>query len=113
MTGPGSVSNSETSMGNVGHYGLGTMVGRPTAGTNGNVNRLELLGSYKVWWTGMRVRKHDGSQHHLVGIRPDIEAERTIEGVRNGRDEVLEKALEVLRSSKQDSSSERGATASN
>jgi hypothetical protein len=61
----------------------------------------------------MRVRKHDGSQHHLVGIRPDIEAERTIEGVRNGRDEVLEKALEVLRSSGRAPSSERGTTASN
>jgi C-terminal processing protease CtpA/Prc len=44
----------------------------------------------------MRVRKHDGSQHHLVGIRPDVRAERTIEGVRAGRDEVLETALEVL-----------------
>jgi C-terminal processing protease CtpA/Prc len=44
----------------------------------------------------MRVRKHDGSQHHLVGIQPDVEAERTIEGVRNGRDEVLEKALGLL-----------------
>ncbi|MCS4200953.1 S41 family peptidase [Salinibacter ruber] len=113
LTGPGAISYAESIMGIVGHYDLGTIVGQPTAGTNGNINPFELPGGYKVWWTGMRVRKHDGSQHHLVGIRPDIEAERTIEGVRNGRDEVLEKALEVLRSSKQDSSSERGATASN
>ncbi len=113
LTGPGAISYAESIMGIVGHYDLGTIVGQPTAGTNGNVNPFELPGGYKVWWTGMRVRKHDGSQHHLVGIRPDIEAERTIEGVRNGRDEMLEKALEVLRSSKQDSSSERGATASN
>ncbi|MCS3650238.1 C-terminal processing protease CtpA/Prc [Salinibacter ruber] len=113
LTGPGAISYAESIMGIVGHYDLGTIVGQPTAGTNGNVNPFELPGGYKVWWTGMRVRKHDGSQHHLVGIRPDIEAERTIEGVRNGRDEVLEKALEVLRSSRQDSSSERGATASN
>jgi C-terminal processing protease CtpA/Prc len=47
----------------------------------------------------MRVRKHDGSQHHLVGIRPDVPAERTIEGVREGRDEALEKALRVLQRS--------------
>jgi C-terminal processing protease CtpA/Prc len=44
----------------------------------------------------MRVRKHDGSQHHLVGIRPDVEATRTIEGVRSGRDEVLRTALRVV-----------------
>ncbi|WP_240332957.1 S41 family peptidase [Salinibacter ruber] len=113
LTGPGAISYAETIMGIVEHYELGTIVGRPTAGTNGNVNPFELPGGYKVWWTGMRVRKHDGSQHHLVGIRPDIEAERTIEGVRNGRDEVLEKALEVLRSSGRAPSSERGTTASN
>ncbi|WP_233992621.1 hypothetical protein [Salinibacter altiplanensis] len=45
----------------------------------------------------MRVRKHGGSQHHLLGIRPDVRAERTIEGVRAGQGEGLETAVEVLR----------------
>jgi hypothetical protein len=44
----------------------------------------------------MRVQKHDRSQHHLVGIRPDVRATRTVEGVRAGTDEVLRTALRVL-----------------
>jgi C-terminal processing protease CtpA/Prc len=96
LTGPGAISYAESIMGIVEHYDLGTIVGQPTAGTNGVINPFKLPGGYKVWWTGMRVRKHDGSQHHLVGIRPDVEATRTIEGVRSGRDEVLRTALRVV-----------------
>jgi hypothetical protein len=49
-------------------------------------------------FTGRRVTKHDGSQHHLVGVQPTIPASRTIAGVIAGRDEVLEKALAYVRS---------------
>jgi C-terminal processing protease CtpA/Prc len=99
LTGPGAISYAESIMGIVEHYDLGTIVGQPTAGTNGVINPFELPGGYKVWWTGMRVRKHDGSQHHLVGIRPDVEATRTIEGVRAGQDEVLQTAFRRMRDS--------------
>ena len=51
---------------------------------------------YRIAWTGMRVLKHDGSQHHGVGIQPTIPAARTIAGIRAGRDEMLEKAVEVV-----------------
>jgi C-terminal processing protease CtpA/Prc len=98
LTDTRAISAAETFMGIVKHYDLGTIVGQPTAGANGNINRTSLVGDWAVIWTGMRVRKHDGSQHHLVGIRPDVEAERTIKGIRSGRDEVLEKALKLIRS---------------
>jgi C-terminal processing protease CtpA/Prc len=45
----------------------------------------------------MRVLKHDGSQHHLVGIQPTIPVTRSIAGVREGRDELLERALAAIR----------------
>ena len=96
LTDARAISYAESIMGIVEHYDLGAIVGQPTAGANGNVNPLELPGQYQVYWTGMRVQKHDRSQHHLVGIRPDVSAERTLEGVRAGRDEVLEKALQTL-----------------
>ena len=86
-------------MGIVEHYGLGEIVGQPTAGANGNVNPFTLPGAYRLAWTGMRVVKHDGSQHHLVGIRPTVPVRRTLEGVRAGRDEFLEEALELTASS--------------
>jgi C-terminal processing protease CtpA/Prc len=78
------------------HYRLGEIVGQPTAGANGNVNYFTLPGGYNVFWTGMRVLKHDHSQHHLIGIRPTVPARRSLKGVRQGRDELLEKALEII-----------------
>jgi C-terminal processing protease CtpA/Prc len=96
LTGPGAISYAESIMSIVEHYDLGIIVGQQTAGTNGNINPFELPGGYRVLWTGMRVRTHEGSQHHLVGIQPDVRVERTIDGVRKGRDEVLQAALEVL-----------------
>jgi C-terminal processing protease CtpA/Prc len=91
------ISYAESYLGIVEHYRLGEIVGTPTAGTNGNVNPFTLPGGYRVWWTGMKVTKHDGSRHHGVGIRPTVPAERTVGGVRAGRDEVLERGLEVVR----------------
>jgi C-terminal processing protease CtpA/Prc len=81
------------------HYKLAEIVGQSTAGANGNVNPFAIPGGFRVTWTGMKVTKHDGSQHHLVGIQPTIPMERTIAGIREGRDELLEKALEVIRRS--------------
>lgn len=92
------ISYAESVMGIVEAYDLGDIVGQPTAGANGNVNPFDLPGGYRMGWTGMKVIKHDGTQHHLVGILPTVPWERTIRGVRAGRDEVLEKALEILRS---------------
>jgi C-terminal processing protease CtpA/Prc len=91
------ISYAESFMSFVEHYRLAEIVGQPTAGTNGNVNVLTLPGGYQVPWTGMRVVKHDGSQHHLVGIQPTIPVPRTLEAVREGRDELLERALAVIR----------------
>ena len=86
-------------MGIVEHYDLGTIVGGTTAGANGNVNLINLPGSgFRITFTGMRVIKHDGSQHHLVGIQPDVAIEPTLAGIREGRDEVLEKGVEVGKS---------------
>jgi C-terminal processing protease CtpA/Prc len=91
------VSAAETFMGIVEAHKLGPIVGSPTAGTNGNVNPFTLPGGYIMWWTGMKVLKHDGSRHHGIGIRPTVPATRTLAGVAAGRDEVLEKGIEVAR----------------
>jgi hypothetical protein len=90
------ISYAESCMGIVEHYRLGEIVGAPTAGTNGNVNPLTLPGGYTVSWTGMKVLKHDGSRHHGVGIQPTIPVSRTIKGAREGRDELLERAIEAV-----------------
>jgi len=91
------ISYAESFMSFIEGYKLAEIVGQPTAGTNGNVNPFTLPGGFRISWTGMKVVKHDGSQHHLIGILPTVPAERTIQGVREGRDEFLERALEIVR----------------
>lgn len=97
LTGPRAVSYAESVMGFVEHYHLGEIVGSATAGTNGNVILVNEPTGCRTRLTGMRVTKHDGSQHHLVGVLPTIPATRTLAGVAAGRDEVLDKALAYIR----------------
>jgi hypothetical protein len=89
------ISWAESYMGLIEHYKLATIIGQPTAGTNGNINSLSLPGGYNIIFTGMKVVKLGGSQHHGVGTKPDIYVNKTIKGIREGRDEFLEKAMEV------------------
>ena len=97
LTNPKAISYSETIMGIVEYYKLAEIVGSTTAGTNGNVNRINLLGGIQINFTGMKVLKQDGSRYHGIGVKPTVPVERTIKGVREGRDEVLEKALELFK----------------
>jgi len=92
------ISYSESFMSYIEDYDLATIVGQPTAGTNGNINPFYLPGWYYVKWTGMKVVKHDGSQFHGIGILPDVYVNKTIKGIVEGRDEFLEKAFEIARS---------------
>ena len=91
------ISGSETFMGIVEHYKLGEIVGQPTAGANGNNNPFTIPGGYNFGFTGMRVIKNDGSQHHTVGILPTVPLERTIQALRDGRDEYIERAIQLIR----------------
>lgn len=89
------ISTIESYLGYIEGYNLATVIGQPSAGSNGHTNLIKLIGGYRVYFTGMKVLKHDGTQHHGVGILPDIYVEKTIKGVKEGRDEFLEKAIEI------------------
>src|SRR5262249_52597989 len=96
LTDGGAISYAESYMGIVEAYKLAEIVGEPTAGTNGDINPFTLPGGYRVIWTGMKVLKHDGSQHHGIGIQPTVPVSRTIQGVREKRDEQLERAIAIV-----------------
>jgi hypothetical protein len=96
LSGGGSISYAESTLGVVEDNHLGDIVGEPTAGTNGNINPFSLPGGYTVRWTGLRVRKRDGTRHHGVGIIPNVPVAPTLRGVREGRDDVLERALDLV-----------------
>jgi len=91
------VSQAETVLSIVEGYRLGALVGSHTAGTDGDFVGLKLPGGYTVTWTGMRATKLDGSQLMHVGVLPTVRVERTIKGVIAGRDEVLERGVQVLK----------------
>lgn len=96
---PAVVSYGETCMAMIADFHLATLIGAPTAGTNGNVNFIALPGEFHVMWTGMDVRKHDRSPFYTTGFAPDFPVARTLRAVAEGRDEYLEKAIEVIEQS--------------
>jgi len=73
-----------------------TFIGSPTNGANGDITNMVLPGNLVVSFTGQEVRFADGRQLQRVGVQPHIIVQPTIAGIRAGRDEVLEAAIEHL-----------------
>lgn len=73
-------------------------VGEPTAGADGDRVGLPLPGRVTAWHSGLGIRWPDGRPTQRVGIVPDVDAPVTRRGVRRGRDEPMEAALEALTS---------------
>ena len=75
-----------------------TVIGSQTAGADGNVSKIVLPGGLETWFSGIGVYYPDGRQTQRIGIVPDIEVKPTIKGLIERRDELLEKAIEVINS---------------
>ena len=73
-----------------------TIVGSTTAGGDGNVSSIYLPGGLLTNISGIGVYYPDGAETQRVGIIPDVEVKPTIEGIKQGRDELLEKAIEII-----------------
>lgn len=76
----------------------GITVGSMTMGADGNISQIPLPGGYTTLISGLGVYYPDGSETQRCGVRIDHPATPTVEGVREGRDEVLERALEIANS---------------
>ncbi|MFR4162119.1 MAG: S41 family peptidase [Paraclostridium sordellii] len=72
------------------------VIGSDSIGTDGNVANFSLPGGVSTLITGIGIYNSDKSQTQRVGIKPDIYIEPTIQGVKEGRDEILEKAIEII-----------------
>ena len=73
-----------------------TVIGSTTAGADGNVSSIYLPGGIRTAISGIGVYYPDGKETQRIGIVPDIEVKPTIAGIKAGRDEVLEKAVEII-----------------
>lgn len=76
-------------------YKLGAIIGSPTCGTNGDVTEF-WLPLFPFPMTGLKTLNTDGTPHHGIGVLPDIEVHPTYQGFLDGRDELLEAALDYL-----------------
>lgn len=73
-----------------------TVIGSTTAGADGNVSHFTLPGGIKTMFSGIGVYYPDGKETQRIGIVPDIEVKPTIKGISEGRDELLERAIEII-----------------
>lgn len=99
ITYSGAISRPELFLDIINYYGLGDIIGQVTAGANGGVNNIILIDHEEIYWTGSKVLKHDGTQHHLIGIKPSFIVERTIEAVKQGKDEYILESLALIKKS--------------
>jgi len=73
-----------------------TVMGSATAGADGNVSPIILPGGIRTAISGIGIYYPDGGETQRVGIVPDIVMKPTIQGIKDGRDEVLAKAIELI-----------------
>lgn len=97
LTYAGAMSYPEYVLGYVKYNHLAEIVGQPTAGSDGNIQTYPIPGGFTGAFTGMEVLNADKTQTHIVGIKPTVQIERTMEGVKRGEDEYIAKALELLK----------------
>ena len=71
-------------------------IGSPTSGADGDIVWIPLPGQLTSF-SGIGALYPDGTQPQTVGVRLDVEVLPTTEGLQAGRDEVLERALELAR----------------
>ena len=72
------------------------VVGSTTAGADGNVSPVPLPGGLRSMISGIGVFYPDKRPTQRIGIVPDVEARPTIQGIRSGRDEVLEAGIRQI-----------------
>lgn len=74
-----------------------TIIGSQTAGADGNVTSLVLPGNIKTNLSSLGIWYPNGDQCQRKGIKLDIEVLPTLDGVKNGKDEILERAIVYLK----------------
>lgn len=72
------------------------IIGSNTSGANGDIIRFKLA-DLDTCFTGLGAYYPDGRETQRIGIIPDILIKPTVDGIKNGKDEVLERALMYIK----------------
>ena len=95
LTDAKAMSFAETFLDIVSHYKIGTIIGEPTAGCNGDMTRIRRpFGTYS--FTYNKFKNRDKSSFHCVGIQPDIISVSNFSDILLGIDTQLERAKTYL-----------------
>ncbi len=78
-----------------------TIIGSQTAGADGNISEVVLPGGIKTIFSALGIYYPDGKETQQVGIIPDLVIEPTINGIKSGKDEILEKAISLISEGKE------------
>ncbi len=71
-------------------------IGSQTSGADGNVSKFKLANGSKTQISGIGIFYPDGTETQRKGVKIDVEVKPTIQGIIEGRDEVLERAISYI-----------------
>jgi C-terminal processing protease CtpA/Prc len=71
-------------------------VGSPTAGAHSVLTNFTVPGDVTISFSGEDIRHGNGGKLQRLGLQPNTTAVPTLTGIRTGKDEVLEKALDLV-----------------
>ncbi|MFY7847345.1 S41 family peptidase [Chryseobacterium gambrini] len=91
-------SQAETTVMMLKQHPKAKVIGGYTSGANGDVISFNIAG-LKTCFTGLGAYYPDGRETQRIGIIPDIIVRPTVKGIQQGKDEIMERALEYLKSS--------------
>ncbi|GEM_PF-2613592 len=95
-----SVGLSETILAIAKHNKLGTIVGRPTSGSAGEICTIALPCQYYLTATAAKVFSPDGEEISGRPITPDISVDYDLNFIKKNINEILFKALEIIKNSR-------------
>ncbi|WP_420148466.1 S41 family peptidase [Spirosoma sp.] len=76
------------------------VVGSTTAAADGNISPFELPGGLRTMISGIGVNYPDGRETQRIGVGVDVEMHPTRKGIMDERDELLDKAIDLIREGK-------------
>lgn len=76
------------------------VIGSQTAGADGDVSIIPFPGGIFSYYSGLGAYHPDYSVTQRIGLVPDIQVKPTLQGLLNGEDEYLNRALDYIRTGK-------------
>ncbi|MDN4029020.1 S41 family peptidase [Chryseobacterium gambrini] len=90
-------SQAETTVMMLKQHPKAKVIGGYTSGANGDVISFNIAG-LETCFTGLGAYYPNGRETQRIGIIPDIIVRPTVKGIQQGKDEIMERALEYLKS---------------